>query len=220
MRQCVAVLAVAFLAACASTTPSTSKSKIDMKEPRRVLGNDAGVRIDAMVYEDELSETTAIPITYEVTNHRKAPILIADLIPASSYDGDTQTVTIDLGSEVPGENFLPRLILIAPEESKTFSTVAHSRITTLPGASPWIPRPSLVRLRLNFLTDAKPFQELIGITQKGVYDPKLAADLFPKWVDGNETVLTNPLPMHWRGTSRQPSSLGPIAEPPHRPGRP
>lgn len=215
MRQFIAVLAIAGFASCASTP-----RQVDLKEPRRALGSEAGVRIDAMVYQDELSESTAIPITYEITNHRKAPILVADLMPASTYDGETQTVTISLGSEVPGDNFLPRMILIAPEEKRTFSTVAHAVITALPG-SPWIPRPSLVRLRLSFLTDPKPFQNLIGISEKAVYDPKMAADLFPKWVDVNETVLTNPLPMHWVGGGRRAPGMEPVAQPPQprRPGR-
>ena len=64
-----------------------------------------------------------------------------------------------------------------------------------------VPRyPNALRIRLNFLGDAKPFEKLIGISERAVHDPVLAADLFPKWVEQNESVITNVLPMHWIGT--------------------
>jgi hypothetical protein len=62
-----------------------------------------------------------------------------------------------------------------------------------------MPRPNGVRVRLNFLDDTKTFANLIEIPEKAVYDPKLAADLFQKWVENNETVVTNILPMRWQG---------------------
>ena len=167
-----------------------------MSEPRRVVGTDNDVRIDAEVVGDRLGPNVTVPIQYDITNNRRNTILIADLIPESTYDPDTHTVTISIGAEIPGEEFLPRLIPIRPGERKSFKTAAHVSIVANI-ASPWIPRPNALRLKVNFLSDPAPFEKLISIPEKAVRDPALAAQLFTKWVEGNETVFTNSLPMRW-----------------------
>jgi len=179
-----------FLVACASTKP------INMSEPRRGVGTESDVRVDAEVYGDRLGPSVNVPVKYDITNHRQTTILIADLIPESTYDPDTHTVTIGIGAEIPGEEFLPRLIPIRPGEKKSFSTSAHVVIVANT-ASPWIPRPNALRLKINFLGNPLPFEQLVSIPERAVHDPKLAAQLFPKWVEGNETVFTNALPMRW-----------------------
>src|SRR5204863_2624223 len=137
------------------------------------------------------------------------------------YDSDTQTVTVNLGTEIPGENFLPRLIAIRPDERKSFSTAAHIVIAANPG-TPWTPRPNGVRVRLNFLDDTATFAKLVEIPEKAVYDPKLAADLFQKWVENNENVVTNILPMRWQGGMAGLADQAPSPTPTRRgrPGRP
>src|SRR5438132_14143662 len=91
-----------FLAiACASSKP------VDMKEPRRVVGTENDVRVDAEVYGDKLAPNVTLPLKYDITNHRPLTILIADLLPESSYDPETHTVTVTIGAEIPGEHFLP-----------------------------------------------------------------------------------------------------------------
>src|SRR2546430_10988465 len=106
------------LFACTSTKP------VNMSEPRRVVGTESDVRVDAEVYGDRLGPSVNVPVKYDITNHRQTTILIADLIPESTYDPDTHTVTIGIGAEIPGEEFLPRLIPIRPGEKKSFSTSA------------------------------------------------------------------------------------------------
>lgn len=191
----VAVLSLLFAAGCAST-------KVDMKEPRRLVATDNDVRIDAQVRGEMLAPSTQIPIDYDITNNRNSPIAVAELIPESTYDGETQTVTVTLGSEVPGQQFLPRLALIKPGERKSFSALARISlpVTEMVSASPLHQYPNALRLRLNFLGDAKGFEKLIGISERVVHDPALAAELFPKWVEQNESVITNILPMRWIGT--------------------
>lgn len=190
MRPYAAALAVLLLAACTST------KSVDMKEPRRVVGTDNNVRIDAEVYGDRLSPSVSLPVKYDITNSRAKTILIADLLPESNYDPDTHTVTISIGAEIPGEQFLPRLIPIRSGERKSFSAVAHVVIGATMN-SPWVPRPNAVRLKVNFLGDTTPFEKLIAIPERAVHDPELAAQIFTKWVEGNETVITNTLPMYW-----------------------
>lgn len=190
MRRYTALGLWLFLVACTSTKP------VSMNEPRRVLGTDNDVRIDAEITGDRLGPNVTLPMQYDITNNRRTTILIADLIPESTYDPETHTVTVNIGSEIPGEESLPRLIPIRPGERKSFKTAAHVTIVANT-ASPWIPRPNALRLKVNFLSDPEPFQKLIAIPERAVRDPQLAAQLFTKWVEGNETVFTNALPMRW-----------------------
>jgi hypothetical protein len=192
---------VLFIAACNSTAPpapATTPGKINMKEPRRMVGTENNVRVDAELYSEDLIQGSSIAIKYEITNQRATPILIADLIAQSNYDPDTRTVTVDIGSEIPGEELLPRLISIPSGERRTFNTGAHINIR-LPASSPWTPRPRALQLRVNFLGDPAPFVRLVDIPERAVRDKKLADELFPKWVERNETVTTNALPMRWQG---------------------
>lgn len=167
-----------------------------MSEPRRIVGTENNVRVDAEFYTDRLGPNVNLPLKYDVTNQRDTTILIAELIPEATYDPETHMVTVGIGSEIPGEEFLPRLIAIRPGERKSFSTAAHVVIVSGP-SSPWVKRPNALRLKLNFLSDPVPFEKLIGIPERAVHDPELAARLFPKWIEGNETVFTNSLPMRW-----------------------
>ncbi len=184
------VFLILIATACTSTKP------IDMKEPRRVVGTESDVRVDAEIYGDRLGPSITIPLKYDITNHRPTMILVADLIPESSYDPETHTVTVTIGAEIPGEQFLPRLIAIQPGERKSFSSAVRVVIVANT-ASPWLPRPNALRFKINFLSDPKPFEMLVAIPERAVHDPQLAERLFPKWVEGNETVFTNALPMRW-----------------------
>jgi hypothetical protein len=192
-RASIALL-LFILAACSSTQP------VDMKEPRRVVGTENDVRIDAEVYGDTLTPSTNIPIKYDITNNRSTTILVADLLLQATYDPDTLTVTVDIGSEIPGEQFLPRLISIPSGGKKSFNGSAHVAIMQNPNSTPFVPRPNALKIRVNFLGDPKPFAKLIDIPEKSVHDPALATALFSKWVEQNETVVTNTLPMRWRSS--------------------
>ena len=173
-----------------------------MSESRRVLGTDNDVRVDAEITGDTLTPGISIPIKCDVTNNRTTAILVADLIPQASYDPESQIVTVDLGSEIPGEQLLPRLVSIAPSARRTFTTAAR---VTIRSGSPLVPgfrRPNALRIRVNFLGgDTKPFERLVDIPERAVHDPVLAAALFTRWVERNETVTTNALPMRWAGGS-------------------
>lgn len=202
MKRLVIASALLLAAACTSTSPPASAAKpgsIDMKEPRRMVGTENNVRVDAEIYGEDLVQGASIAIKYDITNQRAQPILVADLNPQSNYDPDTRTVTIDIGSEIPGEQLLPRLISIPSGARRSFQTGAHVNIR-VPMQSPWTPKPNALQLRVNFLGDTGPFLKLIDIPERAVHDPKLAAEIFPKWVEGNETVTTNALPMRWLGS--------------------
>lgn len=195
MRRATALLLLAFAAACSSTKP------VDLTEPRRVVGTENDVRVDAEVFGDTLSPNVNIPVKYDITNNRPTTILVADLNLLASYDPETLMVTVDVGSEIPGEQFLPRLIAIPSGAKKSFKGAAHVSIISNPTTTPFVARPNKLRIRVNFLGDPKPFEKLVDIPEKAVHDPELANALFTKWVEGNETVVTNTLPMRWRGNT-------------------
>lgn len=193
MRKFALLFTILFLAACATGRQSTP---VNQNEPRRVVGTDNDVRIDAEVFGDQLGSSVTLPLKYDITNSRQATIAIADLVPETNYDEETRTVTVSIGSEVPGATLLPHLISIKPGEKKSFSTIARVNIMLPPG-TPAARIPRELRLKVNFLGDTTQFEQLITMTEKGLYDPKLADELFPKWLERNETVYTNSLPMRW-----------------------
>lgn len=190
-RWMFAVTIALFAVGCATTKP------VNLKEPRRVVGTENDVRIDAEIDADRLSPSQTIKLKYDITNQRAMPIAIADIVPESTYDAETRTVTIGIGTEVPGEQMLPRLMVIAPGERKTF--VAAANVHLLIGSGPFVAVPNALRLKVNFLGDTSPFAKLISIPERGVHDPKLASELFPKWLEQNETVVTSSVPMRWAG---------------------
>ena len=193
-------LPLAFLlTGCAATA-------VDMAEPRRIVGTENAVRVDAQVSADQIAPGVQIPITYEITNQRATPIAVAEMIPETSYDSESRTFTVTIGSEVPGNTMLPRLVQIEPGEKKAFSTLARV-FYVIPPRSVADPQtaalaPASFRLKVNFLGDTEPFRELIGIKEVAVADAKLADELFPLWLDRNEVVYTNTIPMRWGARPR------------------
>jgi hypothetical protein len=203
---------VLLVSACASQS-------VNMSEPRRLVATESDVRLDAEVRADTLGPAARIPVNYDVTNNRQTPIAIAELIPEATYDADTQTVVISLGAEVPGQEMLPRLALIAPGQKKSFATIATVNLNAFAAAyNPFTAYPHAVRIRLDFLGETKPFEKLVGIPERVVHDPALAAELFPRWVEHNETLVTSSLPMRWQGEPRSDSPLPPVGSGRKKPG--
>lgn len=179
------------LGACATAPP------VDMAEPRRIVGTENAVRIDAQVIGDEAAPGAQIPVTYEITNQRSTPIAVADIVPETSFDVESRTITLSIGSEVPGNELVPRLVMIAPGEKRTFTAAARLRhVLPINSADPrQRALPAEFRLRVHFLGDVEPFRRLIGIDQVAIADARLADELFPVWLEKNEVVYTNSIPM-------------------------
>lgn len=192
-------LLLLLLVGCASTTT------VDMAEPRRIVGTENSVRVDAQVSADHVAPGAHIPITYEITNQRETAIAVAELIPETTFDADTRMFTVSIGSEVPGNTLLPRLIVIEPGEKKSFTALARLLyVAPVRTADPVIrSAPAGFRLKLNFLGDTEPFRELIGIKEVAVADSKRADELFPLWLERNEVVYTNAIPMRWTVRARE-----------------
>jgi hypothetical protein len=215
VRRALATALLLCAAACGTV-------QVDMNEPRRVVGTENAVRVDAEISGEDVQAGAHVPITYTITNQRTVPIAVADLVPATSYDPESQTITVDIGSDVPGMTLLPRLISIAPGEKKTFTTTA--RITfALPRNRDGGHTDPLtgLRLRINFLGDTSgSFQQLIGIPERGIADPKLADELFPMWLERNEVLYTNAVPMRWQAMVPDGAEVQTRSAPPVRRRRP
>lgn len=178
-----------------SSVGCASKPLVDMTQLRRVVGTESMVRIDAEVAE-ELRVGSAIPITYVITNQRPTAIAIADLLPETTFDRETSTMTIGIGAEVPGESTLPRLVRIGPGEKRSFTIGARVvRIVAPASVNPSAPNRTLLRLKVNFLGDTEPFKELIDIPERAIMDKSRADALFGPWLERNEVLYTNAIPV-------------------------
>lgn len=176
----------------------SSSASVDLEEPRRLLGRENDVRLDAQVFAERISQGSSVRIVWEVTNERPEPIAIADIVSIVTFEPEAATLTVHIGSEIPGNELLPRLVELAPGES--YGQSIGARIPPVPearGAFPIIPRQ--LRVKLSYLEKTEPFRELIGIQEKAVRDPQRADQLFEEWVEATATVTTNGLPIGWEG---------------------
>jgi len=173
-----------------------SSDTVDLTEPKRVLGRENNVHVDAQIFADRVAPNSLVRVTYEIENKRHDPIAVADIIPEVAYEASTRTITVSMGSEVPGNELVPRLIRILPGERKNFTTGVRIDLF-MPAAGALVAFPRFLNLKVNFLGETEAFQKLIDIPEKAIRDPQLADALFPKWIESNEAVVTNAIPIQW-----------------------
>lgn len=194
-----------FATACASSRGD------DVDQAARLVGRENDVRIDALISNLSIGAGSNVSITYDVENLRSEPIAIAEIVPEVTFDEESGLITVLLGSEVPGNQFLPRLELVRSGEKKSFSTGASLNVGSTVRA---VPRS--VRIRLSYLKSVEPFESLVGISQKAVHDPALADEMFLPWVENVQFVDTNDVPLQW--TDRRRDDLSSTNRAPRRGG--
>ena len=59
-----------------------------------------------------MSSGSTVGVTYQIQNLTTHPIAIADKVCSTSYDADSQTITLAIGSEVPANGMLPKMVTI------------------------------------------------------------------------------------------------------------
>src|SRR5437867_7102477 len=67
---------------------TVSAASVDFKDPRRALGREGNVRIDAELTQDTVSANSPLNVTYQVENLTNSTIAIADKVGDAAFDID------------------------------------------------------------------------------------------------------------------------------------
>jgi hypothetical protein len=191
--------AVAVLLLISSTARAAG---VDFKDPRRALGREDNIRVDAQMLQDTISPGTAISITYQVENMSETPIAIADKVADASFDPDSQTITLSIGAEIPPGAAMPHLSTIAPGQTRTFRIGAAPQMVVANSKAPWAHVPRFVQIVVNVLRDLGPFTNLLAQQAKSATPPPLPNGLFDTWVASTSSVELNVLPVRWSDIRR------------------
>src|SRR5437588_12830617 len=87
MKSSRAIIALAVLLIAATV----QAAKVDMRDPRRAVGREDDVRVDAELAQDSVSPHSKICVVYQIQNLTQAPIALADKISDATHDSATQT---------------------------------------------------------------------------------------------------------------------------------
>lgn len=173
---------------------AASADSIDMDDPRRTVGREGDVRVDAQLVQDTVSPGAPIGVVYQIENLSKAPVAIADRVAHATYDADARTITVSIGSEVPQDGKMPRIVTIAPGEKKIFRTGATP---VLAGSRSPLTEPRYVQVKVSILRDVAPFATAVAAQP-------LSDALFDKWFEANDTIFLNTVPV--RFSARHPNN--------------
>jgi hypothetical protein len=173
--------------------PAAFAGDIDMDDPRRTVGREDNVRVDAQLIQDTVSPGTPISITYQIENASNAPVAVADKVLDASYDQDSRTITVSIGSEVPADGKMPRVVTVAPGEKKVFRAGVTPSFGAAAARSSLAP-PRYVQIKVSILRDLDPFAKLIAQSSAG---QTLSDELFDRWFESNDTILLNAVPVRF-----------------------
>ncbi len=178
---------------------AASAAHVDMNDPRRALGREDNIRIDAELLQQSLSPSSSISVTYQVENLTTGTIGVADKVSDVTFDPDTATVTFAIGAEVPTGTAMPHLVTIAPGEKRVLTAGGILHVAVPSQRTPWSAVPRFVQIKVNVLRDVTPFAAVLAQQAKSAVAPALPADLFEKWLDVNDAVFLNSIPVRWSG---------------------
>ncbi|HVR41547.1 MAG TPA: hypothetical protein VMU84_20800 [Thermoanaerobaculia bacterium] len=197
MRSSKFVLSLLLCAAAARA------NNLDPQNPRRAVGREDDVRIDAQLHQDVVSPGSPIGVVYQIQNLTATPVAIADRTAECTYDSDSGTVTLSIGSEVPANGTLPRMTLIAPGEKKTFQASALLRVNLPSIRSPFVAQPRFVQVKVSFLRDSSPIASLIDRQTKAPATAIALSDAqFDRWLESTDTIFLNALPVRYNPKAR------------------
>lgn len=179
------------------TSAAAYAAHVDFKDPRRALGREDDIKVDAQMLQETLSAGSPISVTYQIENLTNAPIAIADKIADATFDADSQTITVTIGAEIPSGTAMPHLTTIAPGQTRAFRIGASAQVLIPNAKSPWAHVPRFVQITVNVLRDLKPFAKLIAQQAQSAAAPPLPNDLFDTWVASVSSVELNVLPVRW-----------------------
>lgn len=181
---------------------SARAAHVDMTDPRRALGREDDVRVDAQLIEETVSSGSPVGVMYQIQNLTSQPIAVADKLCDITYDSDSRTITLTVGSEVPNGGQMPHLTVIGPGEKKTLTTGAVLHVTAPSVRSPFVSVPQQVEIHVNFLRDVTPFHVLIEEQGKSAAGAMLTDQQFDQWLQSNDTILLNAIPVRFNAVPR------------------
>lgn len=185
--------------------PSAFAGDIDMDDPRRTVGREDNVRVDAQLVQDTVTLGSPIGVTYQIENLSATPVAVADKVSDASYDSDSRTITVSIGSEVPSAGKMPRLVTVAPGEKKVFRTGVTPTLNA--AATRSLAAPRFVQIKVSILRNLAPFAQLIA-KQAGPAQT-LSDDLYDRWFESNDTIFLNAVPVRFsarRNTGGMPGA--------------
>ncbi|MDQ6800252.1 MAG: hypothetical protein M3041_05380 [Acidobacteriota bacterium] len=195
-----------FFTAVAATwmvVASAMAAHVDFKDPKRALGREGDVRVDAELTQDTISATSPINVTYQIENLSKVAVAVADKIFDASFDADARTITLSIGAEVPPGPNMPHLAIIRPGEKRVLEGGALVHVVTPNIRTPWTAIPKYIQIQVTLLRDIAPFASLIEQQSRATIPVPLPNDAFDRWVENSESVLLNTIPVYWKNENRR-----------------
>lgn len=186
---------VALTLLCTATVTAAS---IDMDDPRRALGREHDIRVDAQLTRDSISPGTPIGVVYQIQNFGSSSVAIADKLASASYDDETRTITLALGAEIPDDGNMPYLVTIAPGEKKVFRASAVPALNAA-AMRRTMTAPRYVQVKVSILRDLEPFAALLD--RQATAPQPLPDTLFNTWFESNATIFLNALPVYFNAIS-------------------
>jgi hypothetical protein len=178
-------------------------ASVNMEDPRRALGREDDVRVDAQIFQETVSSGTPIAITYQIENMTASTVAIAAKTATATYDADTQTIVVSIGSEVPDSGHMPQLVTIGPGEKKTLQVAATPRFVLPRVQSPYVSAPRFVQVKVNILRQLEPFVSLIEQQGKSPNQRiALSDELFDRWLESNDAIFLNAIPVRWQAREK------------------
>ena len=192
----VAVAAVTILAV------SANAASLDFTDPRRALGREDDIRVDAQLSTDTFSPGAVVGITYQIENLGKVPVAIASRITAADFDAESRTLTITIGAEVPTGTNMPYLAVVKPGEKRVFTTGAYAQVPLPSVRTPWTAVPRFVEIRVSLLRNVAPFERFILKQSESQASMRFPSEMFDQWVEGSDSIYLNAIPIRWAPEGR------------------
>jgi hypothetical protein len=174
---------------------AATASSIDMDDPRRLVGREDDVRIDAQLVQDTVSPGAPIGVTFQIQNLTPQAVAIADKVATASYDEDSLTVTLAVGAEVPPDGKMPHLVVIPPGEKKVFRAGATPAFNAAALRTSMGVAPRYVQVKVSILRDLAPFEQLIA--RQGRLPQRLSDAQFDSWFESNDSIFLNSVPVRY-----------------------
>jgi hypothetical protein len=174
---------------------------VDFNDPRRALGREGDIRVDAELAQDTLSANSPVTVTYQIQNLSKTTIAVADKIADTDFDLESLTVTLSIGAEIPPGTQMPHLVTINPGEKRVLTSGALLHVAIPNVRTRWSAVPRFVQVKVTVLRDVTPFARLIEQQNRTAAPVALPNNMFDHWVEASDSIVLNAIPVYWKGDS-------------------